>query len=86
MHMKLLANVLLSSSGHFAQKTAILMMVPATVLFTMTVFVSSFLLHDHRHRKVFVGSVGLVASISMYSSPLVAMVGSFSHTIASLAY
>ncbi|OAY70991.1 Bidirectional sugar transporter SWEET3b [Ananas comosus] len=66
-------NVLLSFSGHFAQKTAILMMVPVTVLFTMTVFVSSFLLHDHRQRKVFVGSIGLVASISMYSSPLIAV-------------
>ncbi|XP_020096876.1 bidirectional sugar transporter SWEET3b isoform X1 [Ananas comosus] len=55
------------------KKTAILMMVPVTVLFTMTVFVSSFLLHDHRHRKVFVGTIGLVASISMYSSPLIAV-------------
>jgi len=44
----------------------------------MTTFVSSFALHDHTHRKVFVGSVGLVASASMYGSPLVAMVGSLS--------
>ncbi|XP_020272295.1 bidirectional sugar transporter SWEET3b-like [Asparagus officinalis] len=44
------------------------------VLFGMTVFVSSFLLHDHPHRKVFVGSIGLVASIAMYGSPLVTMV------------
>ncbi|CDY14399.1 BnaA10g06560D [Brassica napus] len=28
---------------------------------------------DHRHRKSFVGSVGLVASISMYGSPLIVM-------------
>ncbi|XP_020096878.1 bidirectional sugar transporter SWEET3b isoform X3 [Ananas comosus] len=59
------------------KKTAILMMVPVTVLFTMTVFVSSFLLHDHRHRKVFVGTIGLVASISMYSSPLIAVAPNF---------
>ncbi|GJN06469.1 hypothetical protein PR202_ga24198 [Eleusine coracana subsp. coracana] len=33
---------------------------------------SSFLIHTHHMRKVVVGSVGLVASVSMYSSPMVA--------------
>ncbi|ONK81194.1 uncharacterized protein A4U43_C01F26330 [Asparagus officinalis] len=55
------------------KKLVILMVVPVIVLFGMTVFVSSFLLHDHPHRKLFVGSIGLVASIAMYGSPLVAM-------------
>ena len=57
------------------QKLVILVVVPVLVLFCMTAFVSSFTLHDHPHRKVFVGSVGLVASASMYGSPLVSMVG-----------
>ncbi|CAN1755386.1 Bidirectional sugar transporter SWEET3b [Linum perenne] len=34
---------------------------------------SAFVLHDHHLRKVFVGTVGVVASAAMYSSPLVAM-------------
>jgi len=60
------------------QKFIILMVVPVLVLFCMTAFVSSFVLHDHPHRKVFIGSIGLVASASMYGSPLVAVVGSLS--------
>ncbi|KAL5568317.1 hypothetical protein UlMin_024892 [Ulmus minor] len=40
-------------------------------IFTITAFTSAFVFHDHHHRKVFVGSVGLVASIAMYGSPLV---------------
>lgn len=55
----------------------LLMAVPVVVLFILTALVSRFILHDHPHRKVLVGSIGLVASMSMYSSPLVAVVGSF---------
>ncbi|KAG1330345.1 bidirectional sugar transporter SWEET3b [Cocos nucifera] len=55
------------------KKFVSLVVLPVLVLFTMTAFVSSFVLHDHHHRKVFVGCIGLVASISMYSSPLVAV-------------
>ncbi|KAL5568319.1 hypothetical protein UlMin_024894 [Ulmus minor] len=40
-------------------------------IFTITAFTSAFVFHDHHHRKVFVGSVGLAASIAMYGSPLV---------------
>ncbi|KAJ4955728.1 hypothetical protein NE237_012511 [Protea cynaroides] len=39
----------------------------------ITTLVSTFALHNHRQRKVFVGSVGLVASVAMYGSPLVVM-------------
>ncbi|KAG1335179.1 bidirectional sugar transporter SWEET3-like [Cocos nucifera] len=49
------------------------MVVPVLLLFTMTALVSSFVLHDHHHRKMFAGSVGLVASMSMYCAPLVAV-------------
>lgn len=59
------------------QKMALLLVVPVVVLFTLTAIVSRFVLHDHQHRKVLVGSIGLVASMSMYSSPLVAVVCSF---------
>ena len=43
-------------------------------VFVGTALISGFVLHDHHRRKVFVGSTGLVASIALYSSPLVAMV------------
>ncbi|KAJ1685181.1 hypothetical protein LUZ63_016571 [Rhynchospora breviuscula] len=51
----------------------LLMVIPVVVLFTLTALVSRIVLHDHHHRKVLVGSIGLVASMSMYSSPLVAV-------------
>ncbi|KAK2654087.1 hypothetical protein Ddye_013943 [Dipteronia dyeriana] len=34
---------------------------------------ATFVFHDHHDRKVFVGSVGLVACVAMYGSPLVVM-------------
>ncbi|XP_030532459.1 bidirectional sugar transporter SWEET3b isoform X2 [Rhodamnia argentea] len=40
-------------------------------IFTIIAVVSTFIFHDHHHRKVLVGSIGLVASIAMYGSPLV---------------
>ncbi|PNT71611.1 hypothetical protein BRADI_2g32230v3 [Brachypodium distachyon] len=43
------------------------------IIFGMAVFFSSFSIHTHQMRKVFVGSIGLVASILMYGSPLVAV-------------
>ncbi|KAJ4951241.1 hypothetical protein NE237_028073 [Protea cynaroides] len=39
----------------------------------ITGLVSTFAFHSHRQRKAFVGSIGLVASIVMYGSPLVVM-------------
>uniref|UniRef100_A0A7C8Z9C5 Bidirectional sugar transporter SWEET n=2 Tax=Opuntia streptacantha TaxID=393608 RepID=A0A7C8Z9C5_OPUST len=49
------------------------MTVPAIALFCMSALISAFLFHDHHRRKVFVGTVGLVASSAMYGSPLVAV-------------
>ncbi|KAH0906341.1 hypothetical protein HID58_038168 [Brassica napus] len=43
------------------------------VVFGLTTAISAVVFEDHRHRKSFVGSVGLVASISMYGSPLIVM-------------
>jgi solute carrier family 50 protein (sugar transporter) len=56
------------------QRFALQLVLPVLALFGLTATLSSFMAHTHRMRKVFVGSVGLVASISMYSSPMVAAV------------
>ncbi|KAM1183854.1 hypothetical protein ACFX19_002158 [Malus domestica] len=45
--------------------------IPAIVMFCITAIISAVVFHDHQHRKVFVGSVAIVASVSMYASPLV---------------
>ncbi|KAF9614925.1 hypothetical protein IFM89_021355 [Coptis chinensis] len=55
------------------QKKVSLMTIPVIALFCIIVFVSTFALHNHRQRKILVGSIGLVASIAMYGSPLVVM-------------
>ncbi|XP_059306826.1 bidirectional sugar transporter SWEET3b [Lycium ferocissimum] len=47
------------------------MVVPISLICLATGIISAFLFHDHRSRKVFVGSVGFVASVAMYASPLV---------------
>lgn len=52
----------------------IAILIPVIVMFFITVSISTFVFHDHHHRKVFVGSLGLVASVSMYGSPLVVVV------------
>ncbi|OMO56446.1 SWEET sugar transporter [Corchorus olitorius] len=39
----------------------------------ITAIISAVVFHDHHHRKVFVGSIGLVASVAMYCAPLVAV-------------
>jgi solute carrier family 50 protein (sugar transporter) len=56
------------------QRFALQLVLPVLALFALTAALSSFMAHTHHMRKVFVGSVGLVASISMYSSPMVAAV------------
>ncbi|KAI4324989.1 hypothetical protein MLD38_030426 [Melastoma candidum] len=48
-------------------------LVAIVLAFSAIAVVSTFVLHDHHHRKAFVGSIGLVASVAMYGSPLVAM-------------
>lgn len=47
------------------------MVVPIILICVATGIISTFVFHEHRRRKVFVGSIGLVASIAMYASPLV---------------
>ncbi|KAF4380457.1 hypothetical protein F8388_024750 [Cannabis sativa] len=39
--------------------------------FCIIALVSSFVFHDHHHRKIFVGTVGLFVATAMYGSPLV---------------
>lgn len=56
------------------QKFALQLVLPVVTFFGFTACFSSFLIHTHHMRKVVVGSVGLVASVSMYSSPMVAAV------------
>ena len=50
--------------------------IAATVILvcSITAIISAFVFHDHHHRKVFVGTVGLVASVAMYAAPLVVVV------------
>ncbi|CAN0891804.1 Bidirectional sugar transporter SWEET3 [Linum grandiflorum] len=51
----------------------VVILVPVILAFSIMATVSAFMLRDHHLRKVFVGTVGVVASAAMYSSPLVAM-------------
>ncbi|KAM3401525.1 hypothetical protein ACQJBY_005946 [Aegilops geniculata] len=59
------------------KKLVMMMVSPILIIFGMAVFFSIFSFHNHQMRKVFVGSIGLVASILMYGSPLVAVAPSF---------
>lgn len=63
-----------ASVGNLLQKLVMMMVSPILIIFGMAVFFSIFSFHTHQMRKVFVGSIGLVASILMYGSPLVAVV------------
>ncbi|XP_043709934.1 bidirectional sugar transporter SWEET3b-like [Telopea speciosissima] len=55
------------------KKVVAVVMLPVITAIFITAFASTFALHTHRLRKVFVGSIGLVASVLMYGSPLVAV-------------
>ncbi|KAI9160956.1 hypothetical protein LWI28_013092 [Acer negundo] len=55
------------------QRRVVAVVIPVLLLFCATVVISAFVFHDHHYRKVFVGSVGLVACVAMYGSPLVVM-------------
>ncbi|GMY07404.1 bidirectional sugar transporter SWEET3 [Fagus crenata] len=48
-----------------------MIVIPGLIVFSITALISTFVFHDHHHRKIFVGSVGLLVSVSMYGSPLV---------------
>ncbi|XP_039065218.1 LOW QUALITY PROTEIN: bidirectional sugar transporter SWEET3-like [Hibiscus syriacus] len=41
------------------------------ILCSTTAIISAYVFRDHRRRKLFVGTVGLVASVAMYAAPLV---------------
>ncbi|KAK7353325.1 hypothetical protein VNO80_18770 [Phaseolus coccineus] len=47
--------------------------IPVVLVFCIIAAVSAFAFHDSRHRKLLVGSIGLVVSVTLYGSPLVAM-------------
>ncbi|XP_047973912.1 bidirectional sugar transporter SWEET3-like [Salvia hispanica] len=53
------------------KKKVAMMTLSVLLLSCSVVLISTFVFHDHHHRKAFVGSVGLVASVAMYGSPLV---------------
>ncbi|XP_042519334.1 bidirectional sugar transporter SWEET3a-like isoform X2 [Macadamia integrifolia] len=53
------------------KRMVILMVMAMIVVLSITALVSTFALHDHHHRELFVGSIGLVVAIGMYGSPLV---------------
>uniref|UniRef100_A0A0D9Y5B0 Bidirectional sugar transporter SWEET n=1 Tax=Oryza glumipatula TaxID=40148 RepID=A0A0D9Y5B0_9ORYZ len=65
-----LFNCLLYTWYGLPVKFVLRMVLPVLAFFALTAIFSSFLFHTHGLRKVFVGSIGLVASISMYSSPM----------------
>ncbi|KAF7148655.1 hypothetical protein RHSIM_Rhsim03G0199700 [Rhododendron simsii] len=58
-------------------KKVALMIVPVIPVFCITAMISAFVIHNHHHRKVFVGSVGFVATVAVISSPLVVMSPNF---------
>ncbi|KAG6389843.1 hypothetical protein SASPL_151317 [Salvia splendens] len=70
--MALLNCILYTWYGLPVKKVA-MMTLPVVLLSSSVVLLSAFAFHDHHHRKAFVGSIGLVASVAMYGSPLVAM-------------
>ncbi|KAL0318029.1 UNVERIFIED_CONTAM: Bidirectional sugar transporter SWEET3 [Sesamum angustifolium] len=53
------------------KKKAAMLTIPVLLVSCLVAIISAFVFHDHHHRKAFVGSVGLVASVAMYGSPLV---------------
>ncbi|KAK6936719.1 SWEET sugar transporter [Dillenia turbinata] len=70
------SGILLHHHIHLSKKELNFLMlscVPVLLAVCITALVSAFTFHDHHHRKVFVSSVRLVASVAMYGSPLVAV-------------
>ncbi|KAK1415209.1 hypothetical protein QVD17_30982 [Tagetes erecta] len=43
------------------------------IFFSIIALISTYVFHDHKTRKQLVGGVGLIASVTMYASPLVVM-------------
>ncbi|KAL8533939.1 hypothetical protein ACS0TY_010099 [Phlomoides rotata] len=59
-----------STSG---KKKVAMMTIPVVLICCAGALISAFVFDDHGRRKAFVGSIGLVASVAMYGSPLVVM-------------
>ena len=74
LHIKLDEKMSTRVYNVMVQKTVVMITIPVILVSCVTTMISAFAFHDHHHRKAFVGSVGLIASISMYGSPLVVMV------------
>ncbi|KAK2996313.1 hypothetical protein RJ639_025729, partial [Escallonia herrerae] len=55
------------------QKKLGILTIAVVLVFCITVVISAFVFHDHHHRKVFVGSIAVVASVAMYGSPLIVL-------------
>ncbi|XP_022958511.1 bidirectional sugar transporter SWEET3b-like [Cucurbita moschata] len=55
------------------KKKVALRLVGVVIVFSCVGMISTFALKSHHLRKLFVGCIGLVASVAMYGSPLVAM-------------
>ncbi|KAG8381167.1 hypothetical protein BUALT_Bualt06G0094200 [Buddleja alternifolia] len=60
-------------SNNILYKKVAMLTIPVILLCCLIAILSALVFHDHPHRKAFVGSIGLVASVAMYGSPLVAM-------------
>ncbi|XP_022922176.1 bidirectional sugar transporter SWEET3b-like [Cucurbita moschata] len=65
--------VYFSFASSRAKKKVVLGLVGVLTVFFCVGMISAFVLHTHHLRKLFVGCIGLVASVAMYASPLVAM-------------
>jgi solute carrier family 50 (sugar transporter) len=61
------------------QKFVVLTVSLILAILCMIVSFSIFTFHTHHMRKLFVGSIGIITSMSMYSAPLVAVVSTISY-------
>ncbi|WOG92801.1 hypothetical protein DCAR_0312077 [Daucus carota subsp. sativus] len=55
------------------KKKVAILTTTVTLIFVTCAIISAVVFHDHHHRKILIGSIGLVASVAMYCSPLVAV-------------
>ena len=70
---------LISDTNITLQKFVVLMVSLVVAMLCVIVSLSSFIFRTHHQRKLFVGSIGIVTSMSMYCGPLVAVVSTISY-------
>ncbi|CDP08487.1 unnamed protein product [Coffea canephora] len=63
-------NIIILKTHKFPKKVGILTAL-VILICCATAISSALAIHDHPHRKIFVGSMGVIASVAMYTSPLV---------------